>query len=60
MKEGRIMSVSKEASGIGRGQGCTAGQANRQEHQEGTKKFTQRQVEDKVSYHHTTICCEAS
>jgi len=54
------MSVSKEASGIGRGQGCTAGQANRQEHQEGTKKFTQRQVEDKVSYHHTTICCEAS
>ena len=52
------MSVSEEASGIGRGQGCTAGQANRQGRQEGTNKFTQRQVEGKVSYHHTTTCCE--
>ena len=49
------MSVSEEASGIGRGQGCTAGQANHQERQEGTNKFTQRQVEGKLPPYNTLL-----
>ena len=38
-----------------KGTRCTAGQANSQERQEGTNKFTQRQVEGKLPPYNTLL-----